>query len=91
MAEKNSRPRIDKSLSSRVHDLIMESWDRDPNKRVTFERLSILLKQEYEEMIHDAEPGTVSRSLHLINTSIRSFEMFTSMGESCRSLRGGKD
>lgn len=89
VAEKNSRPRIDKSLSSRVHDLIKESWDRHPNKRMTFERLSLLLKTEYEEMINDTEPGIVSRSRHLMDSSIRSFEgMFAS---SRLSLKGGKD
>lgn len=94
MAEKNTRPRIDKSLSSRVHELIKDSWDREPKKRPTFERISLLLKTEFEEKMNEADPekGKESRSQHLMNTSTRSFEgMFTNIRESRHSVKGGAD
>lgn len=88
MAEKNSRPRIDKSLSSSVHELIKKSWDCDPNKRPTFETISHVLKTEYQEMMNVAEPGKESRSQHLMDSSIRSFEgMLTNIRGSRRSTR----
>lgn len=90
MAVKNKRPRIDKSISLRVQELIKESWDPNPNKRPSFERLSQLLKVEYDGILNNNEPGKLSRSMHLMDTSVRSFEdILMSKLEGRSSKKGG--
>lgn len=74
VVEKNFRPPIDKSLSTRVQELIKESWDPDPKKRLSFTRISLILRAEFQE-ISEFKGGSdgLSRSQHLLGASVRSF------------------
>ena len=71
VVEKNFRPSIDSSLSSRMKHLIKEAWDPDPKKRPTFDRLSKVLRAEYQEQATQAD-GALSRSESLLMLSVRS-------------------
>jgi len=73
VVERNYRPSIDKSSSSRIQELIKESWDPNPKKRPTFDRISLLLKAEYQELAEG--DGDITRSQHLMHASVRSFRV----------------
>ena len=53
-----------------IRTIIKESWDEDPAKRPTFERIAILLKAEYQAM---ASGEMLDHSERLIDKSARSF------------------
>lgn len=72
VVEKSYRPSMDSSLSSRMKELIKESWDPDPKKRPTFDRISLLLKTEFQEVsMEEDKSGT--RSERMLGASMRSF------------------
>mmetsp|Transcript_11339 Transcript_11339/g.20148 ORF Transcript_11339/g.20148 Transcript_11339/m.20148 type:complete len:222 (-) Transcript_11339:69-734(-) len=72
VVEKNYRPSIDNSLSARMKEFIKESWDPNPKKRPTFDRICLLLSAEYQELsMEDNEELT--RSAHMLGASTRSF------------------
>lgn len=70
--ERNYRPSIDKSLSSRMQQLIKESWHQDPKKRPTFDRISLSLRAEYQEL--SMEDDVITRSQNQMHASMRSFK-----------------
>eukprot|EP00804_Cyclotella_cryptica_P020464 CCRYP_014435-RA/>CCRYP_014435-RA protein AED:0.14 eAED:0.08 QI:0/0/0/1/1/1/5/0/482 len=70
VVRRNYRPPIDHSLPIMIRTIIKESWDEDPAKRPTFERIAILLKAEYQAMASGAMLGHSER---LIDKSARSF------------------
>ncbi|KAL7527620.1 hypothetical protein ACHAXR_005226 [Thalassiosira sp. AJA248-18] len=72
VVKRNYRPSIDKSLSTRMQTLIKETWDPDPKKRPTIERVSLNLRAEFQELSMD-EDNETTRSMHLMNASRRSF------------------
>jgi len=55
-----------------IRTIIKESWDEDPAKRPTFERIAILLKAEYRTM---ASGEMLNHSERLIDKSVRSFRI----------------
>lgn len=64
------RPSIDGSLPIMIKTIIKESWDEDPSKRPTFDRIAVLLKAEYQAM---ASGEMLDHSEKLIDKSARSF------------------
>lgn len=78
VVEGNYRPPINELLTSRVQELIKECWAPDPKKRPPFERICLSLRAAYEEAAKEqgcVDPGGVSRSVRLVNKSVRSFRM----------------
>ena len=73
VVEKNFRPSIDKSVSSRVQELIKEMWDPDPKKRPNFTRISLILRAEFQEISAGGGDAGLTRSQHLLHASVRSF------------------
>jgi len=74
VVERNYRPPIDKSFSARIKELIKESWDPEPKSRPTFNRISLLLKALYQELLNDADDDkSGTRSQRNIDASVRSF------------------
>ena len=78
--ENGYRPSIDKSLcsSSRVSLLIKECWSPDPKKRPSFDRISLSLRTEYQELSMEKEDNgddeyDLTRSQRLMHASVRSF------------------
>lgn len=72
VVNRNYRPSIDKSLSTRMQTLIKETWDPDPKKRPTIERVSLNLRAEFQEVSMD-EDNETTRSMRMMNASRRSF------------------
>ena len=70
---KNFRPSIDRTLSSRIQELIKEAWAPDPKKRPTFDRMALVLKAEYQELAMKADGEDTSRSKRMRNRSLRSY------------------
>lgn len=78
VVEGNYRPPINESLTSRVQELIKECWAPDPKKRPPFERICLSLRAAYEEAAKEqgcVDLGGVSRSVRLVDKSVRSFRM----------------
>ncbi len=78
MVEGKYRPPINESLTSRVQELIKECWASDPKNRPPFKRICLLLRADYEEKAKEqgcVDPGGVSRSVRLVDKSMRSFRM----------------
>lgn len=73
VVERNYRPSIDKSLPMRLNNLISESWDPDPKKRPTFDRISLLLRGEYQEYSQDMNEDDLTRSKKMQHVSMTSF------------------
>ena len=67
---KNYRPFIDSSLPIMIQTVIKESWDPTPQKRPTFERIAVLLRNEYQDFAMDE--ATITRSRRMIDKSLRS-------------------
>ena len=76
VVEKGYRPPINKSVPTRVQEIIEQSWDQDPKKRPTFDRISLRLRAEYQDLLAESGSGGtggLSRSEHLMHASVRSF------------------
>ena len=74
--EKNFRPPMDKSLSTRIQELIKEMWGEDPKKRPLFDKIALSLKAEYQDQAMDSsdhDVGDSTRSQRLMHQSTRSF------------------
>jgi len=56
-----------------MQELIKDSWDIVPKKRPTFDRISLILRAEYEELAIAHQDGGISRPQHLMRASVRSF------------------
>lgn len=70
IARRGYRPSIDGSLPLMVRTIIKESWDQDPAKRPSFDRIAVLLKAEYQSMVSG---DMLDHSAKLIDKSTRSF------------------
>lgn len=70
IAVKGLRPPIDSSLPVMIQTIIKESWDNDPAKRPTFDRIAVLLKAEHQSMVSG---DMLDHSAKLIDKSARSF------------------
>ena len=70
VVKKGFRPSIDSSLPFMIRTIIRECWDEDPAKRPPFERISVLLKAEYQAMVSG---DMLDHSAKLIDKSTRSF------------------
>lgn len=53
-----------------LQKIIKESWDDDPAKRPTFDRIAVLLKAEYQSMVSG---DMMNHSERLADKSTRSF------------------
>lgn len=73
VVERNYRPPINRSLSTRTKEFLKEAWDRDPGKRPTFDRTSLLLRAEHQELsTEDFGGGGSTRSQRMLGVSVRS-------------------
>ena len=76
VCDRKYRPSIDNSLSPRMQELIKESWDPEPKKRPTFDRIALLLRAEYQDLETDSSHrDEISRSEKMMMASMRSFRM----------------
>ena len=76
VVEKGYRPPINNSIPTRVQEIIKQSWDKDPKKRPTFDRISLQLRAEYQDLLVEnggGDTGDLSRSERLMHASVRSF------------------
>ena len=64
------RPSVNGSLPIMLQKIIKESWDDDPAKRPTFDRIAVLLKAEYQSMVSG---DMKNHSERLVDKSTRSF------------------
>ncbi len=92
MVEGNYRPPINTSLTSRVQELIKESWAPDPKNRPTFERICVLLRAEHGELAteHGEDLGGITRSVRLSNKSVRSFRIHAKRRSSNETSENGQ-
>ena len=65
------RPPIEGAVAARPKDLIKETWDQDPKKRTNFDRISIIMKLEYNDSTSELE----SRSERLSNITMKSIRL----------------
>ena len=78
----NYRPSIDKTLSTRMQELIKDAWGSDSKKRSTFDRISILLRAEFQDLSAEVDRSCyssghqeMSRSERMLGGSTRRFRM----------------
>ena len=67
---------MDKSLSTRMQELIKDMWGDNPKKRPLFDKIALSLRAEYQELAMEEPGGDVgdsTRSQHLMHASVRSF------------------
>ena len=79
---KGLRPPIDSSLPMMIQTIIKESWDKNPAKRPTFDRIAVLLKAEHQSMVSG---DLLDHSAKLVDKSARSFRARVKTNQEARN------
>ena len=74
VCKQNERLPINRSAWSAIIRMIMvEAWDKNPQKRPTMKRLGSLIRGDLQDMSADA--SVINRTQHMLSRSMRSFHL----------------
>jgi serine/threonine protein kinase len=70
-----------------VRTILVEAWDKDPQKRPSMKRIGTLIRADLEDMV-GADDNVMNRTDHMMNRSRRSFHVSKDGGVRRKSLMG---